>query len=109
MDEGIEAAARVRDIFDDVVARGFRAEAVRGASDGEIDTWAAAQGVFAGWCVEEADERGIGHGMRDPEGMLVVVEGWHQRVFRRDRRQRPCGTRPADVGADRVRGGTQEL
>ncbi|WP_153032167.1 hypothetical protein [Amycolatopsis sp. YIM 10] len=115
MDEGIAAAARVRDIFDDVVARGFRAQAVQGASDREIDTWAAAQGVrmvpaalreilrimgkprrktptgwfessafgvdsidardkeFAGWCVEEADERGIEHGMRDPEGMLVVA------------------------------------
>ncbi|MFI6031361.1 hypothetical protein [Amycolatopsis magusensis] len=115
MDEGVAAEARVRDIFDDVVARGFRAEAVQGASDGEIDTWAAAQGVhmvpaalreilriigkprrktptgwlassafgvdsidardkeFAGWCVEEADERGIEHGMRDPEGMLVVA------------------------------------
>lgn len=43
VDDGIAAAARVRDIFADVVARGFRAEAVRGASDEEIDTWAAGQ------------------------------------------------------------------
>lgn len=115
VDEGIAAATRVRDIFDDAVARGFRAESVRGASDEEIDTWAAAQGVqmvpaalreilrimgkqgkgfpggwlsssafgvtsidttdteFAVECVKDADESGIEHGMRDPEGMLVVA------------------------------------
>ncbi|WP_158854905.1 SMI1/KNR4 family protein [Saccharothrix deserti] len=112
-DNDAAAVARVRGIFEDVVAGGFRAEMVEGASDEEIDAWAAAQGVRmvpaavreilrimgkqggawlpgttfgvrkvdaevreeAGWCVDEADERGISHGMRDPAGMLVVTEG----------------------------------
>jgi hypothetical protein len=110
VDDNTAAAARVRGVFKEVVARGFRAEAVEGASDEQIDIWAAAQGVrvvpaavreimrimgksrigwlassifgltvdardkeFAGWCVEEADERGIEHGMQDPAGMLVIA------------------------------------
>ncbi len=112
-DNDAAAVARVRGVFEDVVAGGFRADMVKGASDEEIDAWAAAQGVrmvpaavreilrimgkqggawlpgttfgvrmvdaevreHAGWCVDEADERGIPHGMRDPADMLVVTEG----------------------------------
>lgn len=105
------AVARIRAIFDEMVAAGYRAEKVEGASDEEIDAVAAAQGVpmvpaamreilrimgsrpgllmagtlfgvetadpeikeGAGWCLEEADERGTPHGMRDPAGMLVIA------------------------------------
>lgn len=103
---------RIRGTFDRVVAAGYRAETVEGASDEEIDAWASALGartvpaalrevmrimgrhcgawmpglVFgvttvdpevverARWCLEEADERGIPHGMRDPAGMLLVAD-----------------------------------
>lgn len=111
-DNAARAAVRgIRDVFEQVVAGGFRAEKVEGASDEQIDAMAAAQGVrmvpaalrevlrilgrrsgawlpgaafgitlgaqdkeHALWCVEEADERGIAHGMRDPEGLLVVLD-----------------------------------
>ncbi|PAZ15958.1 hypothetical protein CLM62_10815 [Streptomyces sp. SA15] len=112
VDESAAAAVRgIRDVFDQVVAGGFRAEKVEGASDEEIDAMAAAQGVrmvpaalrevlrilgkqggawlpgagfgismgaqdkeYALWCVEEAEERGIAHGMRDPQGLLAVLD-----------------------------------
>jgi hypothetical protein len=45
--ETIEAAGRVREIFANVVAAGFRPEMVEGASDDEIDRMAMAQGVPA--------------------------------------------------------------
>lgn len=105
------AIARIRAIFAGMVAAGYRADKVEGASDEEIDAVAAAQGVTevpaamrevlrimgrkpgllmagtvfgvgtadpeikegAGWCLEEADERGIPHGLRDPEGLLVIT------------------------------------
>ena len=104
------AVARIRAIFAEMVAAGYRAEKVEGASDEEIDAVAAAQGVpmvpaavreilrimgrrpgllmagsvfgvatadpelkqGAGWCLEEAEEQGIPHGMRDPAGLLVI-------------------------------------
>jgi hypothetical protein len=109
--EEAPAIARIRAIFAEMVAAGYRAEMVEGASDEEIDAVAAAQGVAvvpaamreilrimgrrpgllmaatlfgvetadpevkegAGWCLEEADERGLPHGIRDPAGMLVIA------------------------------------
>lgn len=43
MDDNAAAAARVRGVFEEVVVGGFRAEAVEGACDEQIDAWAAAQ------------------------------------------------------------------
>ncbi|MEV6874708.1 hypothetical protein [Amycolatopsis sp. NPDC051128] len=42
-----EATERIREIFAEAVSNGLRANSVSGASDDEIDTWAAEQGARA--------------------------------------------------------------